>query len=66
MAARPERVFKYSDALKAAHINWDKTTLDQWLADPEKLVPDKDMAFQLVKAEERAEIVAYLKQLSSK
>jgi cytochrome c2 len=58
--------FQYSDALKAAHISWDATTLDKWLAGPEQLVPDSDMAFQLVKADERAEVIAYLKQLSSK
>ena len=58
--------FKYSDALKAAHITWDATTLDKWLAGPEQFVPDSDMAFQLVKADERVEIIAYLKQLSTK
>jgi cytochrome c len=58
--------FQYSDALKVAHISWDATTLDKWLAGPEQLVPDSDMAFQLVKADERAEVIAYLKQLSSK
>jgi cytochrome c len=57
--------FQYSNALKTAHITWDATTLDKWLTDPEKLVPDSDMAFQLVKAEERSDIIAYLKQLSS-
>jgi cytochrome c len=57
--------FQYSNGLKAAHITWDAASLDKWLADPEKLVPDNDMAFQLVKAEERADIIAYLKQLSS-
>lgn len=58
--------FQYSDALKAAHISWDAATLDKWLSDPEQFVPDSDMAFQLVKGEERAEVIAYLKQLSSK
>jgi cytochrome c len=57
--------FQYSNALKTAHITWDATSLDKWLADPEKLVPDSDMAFQLVRAEERTDIIAYLKQLSS-
>ena len=57
--------FQYSNALKAAHITWDATSLDKWLADPEKLVPDSDMAFQLVRAEERTDIIAYLKELSS-
>ena len=58
--------FKYSDALKAAHITWDATTLDKWLSGPDQFVPDTDMAFQLVKADERAEIIAYLKQVSGK
>jgi cytochrome c len=57
--------FKYSDALKAAHISWDATSLDKWLTDPEKLVPDSDMAFQLVRVEERTDVIAYLKQLPS-
>jgi cytochrome c len=57
--------FQYSDALKAAHITWDATSLDKWLADPEKLVPNTDMAFQLVRAEERTDLIAYLKQLSN-
>ena len=57
--------FQYSDGLKRAHITWDATSLDKWLADPEKLVPDSDMAFQLVRAEERTDIIAYLKELSS-
>jgi cytochrome c len=57
--------FQYSDALKSAHITWDATSLDKWLADPEKLVPNTDMAFQLVRAEERTDLIAYLKQLSN-
>ena len=55
--------FQYSEALKAAHITWDATSLEKWLTDPEKLVPDSDMAFQLARPEERADIIAYLKQL---
>jgi len=43
--------FQYSNALKNAHITWDATSLDKWLADPEKLVPDSDMAFQLTRAD---------------
>jgi len=58
--------FKYSDALKAAHITWDAASIDRWLADPEKFIPDNDMAFQLANAQERIEIIAYLKQLSAR
>jgi cytochrome c len=56
--------FTYSDALKNSHITWDDRSLDKWLTDPEKLVPNNDMAFRVGSAEERSEIIAYLKQLS--
>ena len=55
--------FHYSDALKTAQLTWNDETLDKWLADPEQLVPDNDMAFQLTRADERREIIAYLKGL---
>jgi cytochrome c2 len=35
-------------------------------ADPDKVVPDSDMAFHVEKADERREIIAYLKRLSGK
>jgi len=56
--------FQYSEALKALHVTWDAATLDQWLTDPEKLAPNNDMAFRLVKADERAAIIDYLKSLT--
>ena len=58
--------FNYSTALKSAHINWDAESLDKWLTDPDKLVPDTDMAFHVDKADERHDIIAYLKDLSGK
>ena len=58
--------FPYSDALKSAHLTWDEATLDRWLADPDATVPGNDMSFRLDKADERADIVAYLKQLGDK
>jgi len=54
--------FNYSDALKQSHITWDADSLAKWLAGPDKLVPDTDMAFHLESAAERAAIIAYLKQ----
>jgi len=56
--------FQYSDALKKSKFTWNETTLDKWLTDTEKLVPDNDMSFHVEKADERAEIIAYLKQNS--
>ena len=58
--------FKYSDALKGAQVTWDQVSLDKWLTNTESLVPDNDMTFRVAKADERAEIIAYLKQASGK
>jgi cytochrome c len=58
--------FPYSEALKKARLVWDEPTLDRWLEDPEALVADNDMGFRLSRADERAAIIAYLKQLTPK
>ena len=58
--------FQYSDALKKSKLKWAADTLDKWLTDPEKLVPNNDMAFHVDKAAERSEIIAYLKSLPSR
>jgi cytochrome c len=58
--------FQYSDPLKKSKITWTDQTLDKWLADTEKLVPDNEMTFHVEKPEERGEIIAYLKQNSGK
>lgn len=58
--------FKYSDALKGAAIVWDADSLDKWLTDTDKFIPDNDMSLSFKKPDERADIIAYLKQLSGK
>jgi cytochrome c len=55
--------FTYSDALKKANITWDAGTLDRWLADPEEVATNNDMAFRLVSREERRAIIEFLKTL---
>ena len=57
--------FNYSDALKTANKTWDADSLDKWLTDTDKFIPDNDMNISLKKADERADIIAYLKQLSN-
>jgi cytochrome c len=57
--------FNYSDALKAANKTWDADSLDKWLSDTDKFIPDNDMNLSLKKADERADIIAYLQQLSN-
>jgi cytochrome c len=58
--------FQYSDALKKSKIKWTDETLEKWLTDTEKLIPDNDMTFHVERSDERAEIIAYLKQNSGK
>ena len=58
--------FPYSDGLKKAGLVWDEATLDRWLSNPEALVFDNEMGFQLSRAEERSAIIEYLKQLPAK
>ena len=62
-AAGSDPGYPYSKALKLSRLTWNEATLDQWLTDPEALVPDNDMAFRVSQADERAEIIAYLKSL---
>jgi cytochrome c len=56
--------FKYSDAMRAASIIWDGDSLDKWLTDTDRFIPDNDMNSTFKKADERADIIAYLQQLS--
>jgi cytochrome c len=65
-AAGTVKSFQYSEVLKKFRITWTSELLDQWLTDPERLVPNNDMAFHLDKPEERDQIIAYLKQSSRK
>jgi cytochrome c len=53
--------FQYSNPLQKSKLTWTEETLDKWLADPDKLVPDSDMAFHVESADERREIISYLK-----
>jgi cytochrome c len=54
--------FGYSAALKQAHIVWNDVTLEQWLADPDTLVPGNDMDFHVAKPQERKDLIRYLQE----
>jgi cytochrome c len=57
--------FTYSDAMKNAGLTWDEATLDKYLTAPKKEVPGNKMAFPgLPKPDDRANVIAYLKQAS--
>jgi cytochrome c len=54
---------RYSDALKASGIVWDERSLDAWLADPHRMVPDNEMPFEGIKdARVRSDLLAFLKE----
>lgn len=52
--------FRYSPALKASNIVWNKTTLDKYIAGPSKMVPGTRMTVNVSDATQRAALVAYL------
>jgi cytochrome c len=54
---------RYSDALKSSGIIWDDRSLDGWLSDPGRMVPDNEMPFNGIKdARDRADLLAFLKE----
>jgi cytochrome c len=54
--------FAYSAALKRSGITWTDATLDQWLKDTDAMLPGNDMEFRVKNPQERADLVAWLKQ----
>jgi len=53
---------RYSEALKASGIIWDDQSLDGWLTDPDRMVPDNEMPFNGIKdTRVRADLLAFLK-----
>ena len=40
---------RYSPALKSANIVWNDRTLDDWITDPQHLVPGNEMTFVGIK-----------------
>lgn len=54
--------FNYSASLKASGFTWNEDSLDKWLSDTDAMVPGSDMSFRVVKATERLDLIAYLKQ----
>ncbi len=58
--------FNYSQAMKDHGGNWDALALNTYLTNPKAEVPGTSMAFAgLPKAEDRANLIAYLNSLSA-
>lgn len=56
--------FEYSDAMKKSGIVWDDVSLQNFLTDPDKTVPGTAMSFNLPDAQQRDDVIAYLRTLS--
>jgi len=58
--------YQYSTAMKKHGVTWNEETLDRFIENPMKTVPGTKMGYAGVKdAEERADLIAYLKAATS-
>lgn len=55
--------FMYSKALQASPVVWSKTTLDDWLKNPQALIPGQTMNVAVSGEQDRADLIAYLATL---
>jgi cytochrome c len=54
---------RYSPALQSSNIVWNDKTLDDWIADPQHLIPGNQITFAGIKdARQRADLLAFLKE----
>ena len=54
---------RYSDELKSSRIIWDDKSLDEWVKNPQQLIPGNHMTFPGIKdARARADLIAFLKK----
>jgi len=52
--------YAYSDVLRDAGITWTPRALNDWLKDPQLIVPGSKMYFSIADQQQRADIIAYL------
>jgi len=66
-AGRLTSFSRYSSALKSADFEWNDKTLDEWIKDPQHLVPGNEMTFPGIEdAQQRADLLAFLKGATKK
>jgi len=56
--------FNYSPALKKSGLVWNPANLDRWLSNPVAMVPGTRMGIRVPSAQERADIIVYLRNPS--
>lgn len=53
--------FRFSPAMRRSGITWSASTLNEFIADPQKVVPDNRMPYAgMPDAKNRADLMAYL------
>jgi cytochrome c len=55
--------FRYSAGFANAKFKWDEQKLDEWLVDPQAMIPGAIMPYRQARSELRIAIVNYLKEL---
>jgi cytochrome c len=55
--------FGYSAGFANAKFKWDEQKLDEWLVNPQAMIPDAIMPYRQARSELRMAIVSYLKEL---
>lgn len=55
--------FRYSSGFADAKFKWDEQKLDEWLVNPQAMIPGAIMPYKQPKPELRMAIVSYLKEL---
>ena len=55
--------FHYSSAIRNSGVTWADATLDTWLRDSDSMLPGSAMGFSVPKAQDRSDLVAFLKSL---
>ena len=55
--------YDYSEALKKTKVVWNEKTLDRWLSNPEATIPGQKMGFSVPSANDRADLIEYLRSV---
>jgi len=55
--------FRYSAGFANAKFKWDEQKLDEWLVNPQAMIPGAIMPYRQARSELRVAIVNYLKEL---
>jgi cytochrome c len=55
--------FRYSPAMKRSGVTWSPQTLDAYVADPQKSIPQNRMPYAgMPEARDRADLIAYMRE----